>query len=100
DVTNLDEVVVIGYGEQKKSDLTGSVVRISMDDKATQANVNVFQALVGAAPGVNLENRGGAGGEPNLSIRGQTSLSASDRPLIVIDGIIYNGSISNINTSD
>lgn len=100
DVTNLEEVVVIGYGEQKKSDLTGSVVRVSMDEKATQANVNVFQALVGAAAGVNLEGRGGASGEPNLSIRGQTSLSASDRPLIVIDGIIYNGSISNINVND
>lgn len=100
DVTNLEEVVVIGYGEQRKSDLTGSVVRVSMDQKATQANVNVFQALVGAAAGVNLENRGGASSEPTLSIRGQTSLSASDRPLIVIDGIIYNGPISNINTSD
>lgn len=100
DVTRLDEVIVIGYGEQKKSDLTGSVVRISMDDKATQANVNVFQALVGAAPGVNLESRGGAEATPSLSIRGQTSLSASDAPLIVIDGIIYNGPISNINTSD
>lgn len=100
DVTNLEEVVVIGYGEQKKSDLTGSVVRVNMDEKATQANVNVFQALVGAAAGVNLEGRGGAASEPNLSIRGQTSLSASDRPLIVIDGIIYNGSITNINVND
>jgi TonB-dependent starch-binding outer membrane protein SusC len=100
DVTNLEEVVVIGYGEQKKSDLTGSVVRVSMDEKATQANVNLFQALIGAAAGVNLEGRGGASSEPNLSIRGQTSLSASDRPLIVIDGIIYNGSISNINVND
>ena len=96
----LDEVIVIGYGTQKKSDLTGSVVRNSMDDKATQANVNLMQALVGAAPGVNLESRGGAQSEPSFSIRGQTSLSASDRPLIVIDGIIYNGSISNINISD
>lgn len=100
DVTNLEEVVVIGYGEQKKSDLTGSVVRISMDDKATQANVNLFQALVGSAAGVNLESRGGASSEPDLSIRGQTSLSASDKPLIVIDGIIYNGSISSINVND
>jgi TonB-dependent SusC/RagA subfamily outer membrane receptor len=71
-----------------------------MDEKATQANVNLFQALIGAAAGVNLEGRGGASSEPNLSIRGQTSLSASDRPLIVIDGIIYNGSISNINVND
>ena len=96
----LDEVIVIGYGTQKKSDLTGSVVRVSMADKATQANVNISQALVGASAGVNLEGRGGASSEPTLSVRGQTSLSASDRPLIVIDGIIYNGSINNINVSD
>lgn len=100
DVTNLEEVVVIGYGEQKKSDLTGSVVRVTMADKMNQANVNVMQALIGSAPGVNLESRGGAEGEPSLSIRGQTSLSASDRPLVVIDGIIYNGSLSNINAND
>lgn len=99
-IQELDEVVVIGYGTQKKSDLTGSVVRISMEEKATQGNVNLFQALIGAAAGVNLEGRGGAESKPSLSIRGQTSLSASGSPLIVIDGIIYNGSISNININD
>ncbi len=100
EASSLNEVVVIGYGTQKKSDLTGSVARISMDDKATQANTNLFQALVGATAGVNLEARGGASSEPTLSVRGQTSLSASDRPLIVLDGVIYNGSISTININD
>jgi TonB-linked SusC/RagA family outer membrane protein len=95
-----DEVLVIGYGTQKKSDVTGSIARITMDDKATQGNVNLFQALVGASAGVNLEGRGGSDGEPTLSVRGQTSLSASDRPLIVLDGVIYNGSIANINVND
>jgi len=99
-VSELDQVIVIGYGTQKKSDLTGSIARITMDDKATQANVNLFQALVGASAGVNLEERGGSSGEPTLSVRGQTSLSASDKPLIVLDGVIYNGSISNINVND
>ncbi len=96
----LDEIIVIGYGTQKKSDLTGSVVRVSMADKTTQPNINLSQALVGVSAGVNLEGRGGASGEPTLSVRGQTSLSASDSPLIVVDGIIYNGPISNINISD
>ncbi len=100
DLQNLSEVVVVGYGTQKKSDLTGSVARITMSDKATLANVNLFQALVGAAAGVNLEGRGGAASEPTLSVRGKTSLSASDQPLIVLDGVIYNGSISNININD
>ena len=94
------EEVVVGYGTQRKSDLTGSNVRVSMDSKALLANSNLFQALSGSAPGVNVQGAGGAGGEPSLSIRGQTSLSASDRPLIVLDGIIYNGSISDINVSD
>jgi TonB-linked SusC/RagA family outer membrane protein len=96
----LEQVIVIGYGTQRKSDLTGSVVRINMEDKATQANTNLFQALAGATAGVNLEARGGASSEPTLAVRGQTSLSASDRPLIVLDGIIYNGSISSINVND
>ncbi|MEO8416445.1 MAG: SusC/RagA family TonB-linked outer membrane protein [Ginsengibacter sp.] len=99
EASSLDEVV-IGYGTQKKSDLTGSIKRVTLDDKATQANVNLFQALVGTSAGVNLEERGGASSEPTLSIRGQTSLSASDNPLIVLDGVIYNGSISNININD
>lgn len=96
----LEEVVSIGYGIQKKSDLTGSVARVSMEEKANQGNLNLSQALVGASAGVNLEGRGGADNEATLSIRGQTSLSANDSPLIVLDGVIYNGSISTINTGD
>ncbi len=93
EAVGLDEVIVIGYGTQKKSDLTGSVTRVSMSDKLSQANVNLSQALSGASAGVNIEGRGGASSEPSLSIRGQTSLSATDQPLIVLDGIIYNGSM-------
>lgn len=98
--TELEEVIVTGYGTQKKSDLTGSVVRVAMDEKASLANMNISQALSGATAGVNVQGSGLAGSDPSLSIRGQTSLSASDAPLIVLDGIIYNGSISNINVSD
>lgn len=96
----LDEVIVIGYGTQKKSDLTGSVVRVSMEEKASLANTNLSQALSGATAGVNVQGSGLAGSEPSLSIRGQTSLSATDRPLIVLDGIIYNGAIADINIGD
>jgi TonB-dependent SusC/RagA subfamily outer membrane receptor len=96
----LEEVIVTGYGTQKKSDLTGSVVRVTMEEKASLANMNISQALSGATAGVNVQGTGLAGSDPSLSIRGQTSLSASDAPLIVLDGIIYNGSISNINVSD
>lgn len=96
----LDEVFVTGYGTQKKSDLTGSVVRVSLEEKSSLANTNLTQALSGASAGVNVQSVGAAGGESSLSIRGQTSLSANDKPLIVLDGIIYNGSISDISISD
>ncbi len=96
----LDEVIVTGYGTQKKSDLTGSVVRVNMDERSTLANLNLSQAMSGTTAGVNVQGAGLAGSDPSLSVRGQTSLSASDAPLVVLDGIIYNGSISNINLSD
>ncbi len=100
DSAQLDEVIVVGYGTQKKSDLTGSVVRVTLEDKENSGNTNILQALSGAAAGVNIQNSSVAGGEANFSIRGKTSLSASDSPLIVLDGIIYNGSINDINTND
>ena len=96
----LDEVVVIGYGTQKKNDLTGSVVRINMEGKELAANVTLGQALQGNNPGINVSGGGLAGAEMDISIRGRTSLSATDNPLIVLDGIIYNGSISDINVND
>lgn len=100
DIKSLDEIVVIGYGTQKKSDLTGSVDRVSVSGKAAQSNSNLLQALSGASAGVNIQGSGLSGAEPSLSIRGQTSLSANDRPLIVRDGIIYNGDIADININD
>lgn len=100
DAQLLDELVVVGYGTVKKSDLTGSVDRLEMDEKTTQANVNILQALSGSSSGINIEGRGGAAGQPSFSIRGQNSLSASNSPLIVIDGIIYNGSLADININD
>ncbi len=96
----LDEVVVIGYGTMKKSDLTGSVVRVDMTGKGEAANVSILQALQGSTAGVSIGAGAVAGAEPSFAIRGQTSLSASDQPLVVIDGIIYNGSISDININD
>lgn len=99
-VLQLDEVVVIGYGTQKKSDLTGSVVRINMEEVATTANMNISQALKGHSAGINVDGGAGAGAEPQFSIRGKTSLSASDNPLTILDGIIYNGALSDINVND
>lgn len=100
DAIGLEEVIAIGYGTMRKSDLTGSVKRVSMESKESQINMNILGALSGSTAGVNIQASGGAGGQPSFSIRGQTSLSASSSPLIVLDGIIYNGSLASINTND
>lgn len=100
DTQSLDELVVVGYGTMKKSDLTGAVSRVTLDDKTSLPNMNLSQALSGTMAGVNLTNRGLAGGDSDISIRGQTTLSANKSPLIVLDGIIFNGRLNDINVSD
>ena len=100
DTQALDELVVVGYGTMKKSDLTGAVSRVTLDDKTSLPNMNLSQALSGTMAGVNLSSRGMAGGDSDISLRGQTSLSASKTPLIVLDGIIFNGRLNDINVSD
>lgn len=100
DTQALDELVVVGYGTMKKSDLTGAVSRVTLNDKTSLPNMNLSQALSGTMAGVNLSSRGMAGGDSDISIRGQTSLSASKTPLIVLDGIIFNGRLNDINVSD
>lgn len=101
DLLNLDEVVVIGYGTMKKSDLTGSVESIDMGDLPPSASTNLAQSLRGFAAGLNVQGGGStAGAEPSFTIRGQNTLSASQNPLIVLDGIIYHGSLSDVNVAD
>lgn len=100
DAIGLEEVIAVGYGTMRKSDLTGAVARVSFEEKSLQSNMNILQTLSGASAGINVQQSGSAGGEPDFSIRGKTSLSASDKPLIVLDGIIYNGAIADINVSD
>ena len=101
DVQSLSEVVVVGYGTQKKSDIVGSVASISSERLEQNANPNVFQALQGAAPGLNITRGSGEpGASGNIQIRGVNSISASNSPLIVVDGIPYAGSIRDINPND
>jgi len=100
DTQALDEVVVVGYGTMKKSDLTGAVSRVTLDEKTSLPNMSLSQALSGTIAGVNLSNKGMAGGGADLSIRGQTTLSANKSPLIVLDGIIFNGELNDISVSD
>lgn len=100
DISQLSEVVVIGYGTQQKRDLTGAIASVDMEGKANATNTNIAQALQGYLPGVNVGISANAGDEPDINIRGRTSLSGSDNPLIVLDGIIYNGNLSDININD
>ncbi|WP_236252938.1 TonB-dependent receptor [Echinicola sp. 20G] len=103
DIKQLDEVVVIGYGTSKKSDLTGSVSTV--DTKALENNPNsrVDQVLQGRASGVQVTQTSGApGAGTSIRVRGGNSIQGSNEPLWVIDGIIvgqdYN--LNNLNSND
>jgi TonB-linked SusC/RagA family outer membrane protein len=100
DLVGLDEVVVVGYGTMKKSDLTGAVARADMSALDNSPNVNVLQGLKGTVPGLNIGAVTTAGGNPEISIRGRNSISGTTSPLIVLDGIIFRGEFTDINPND
>ncbi|MDR2764582.1 MAG: TonB-dependent receptor, partial [Tannerella sp.] len=100
DLQNLEEVVVIGYGTARKKDVTGSVVRADMSRLRESPNVSLGQSLQGTVPGLNVGAVTQAGTDPSISIRGRNSISGGTSPLIVLDGIIYRGSLVDINPSD
>lgn len=85
--TMLAETVVIGYGSVKKSDATGSVAIVKPDEVEAGLATSVQDMLVGQTPGVVVTTAGGPSGEANIRIRGGASLSASNDPLIVLDGV-------------
>jgi len=84
----LNEIVVVGYGTQTKKDLTTAVVSISSKDLKNQPVTNALQAVQGRAAGVQISSQSGKpGSEMAISIRGNTSITASNSPLYVIDGV-------------
>ncbi|MEI9922118.1 MAG: TonB-dependent receptor [Bacteroidota bacterium] len=92
DVVGLSEVVVVGYGTQKKSDLTGAVASVGASRLSQAMVANVDQAFQGRIPGVQVQNNSGApGSATTVTIRGISSLSGSNQPLYVIDGIQFQG---------
>lgn len=97
---SIDEVVVVGYGTQKKKDLTGSVVQIDMETLEDKEALSIADYLRGTVAGLNISRSSSASGQSSFEIRGQTSLGTSTQPLIVLDGSIFNGSINDINPSD
>lgn len=98
--SDLDEVVVIGYGAAKKSDLTGSVASIKGEDLEKVPVGNVTEMLRGQAAGVQVTlNSAAPGGTSNVYIRGKRSLSSSQSPLYIVDGVIT-PNINDLNSSD
>lgn len=100
EATSLNEVIVVGYGTVKKSDLTGSVERVRAEDFKNQSVTQLTEMLSGTIAGLTADQGTHAAGGTSLEIRGRNSLNASSAPMLVVDGAIYNGSINDINPND
>lgn len=100
--TDLSDVVVVAYGTATKESLTGSVAVVKSDDIESRPVTNVTTALEGNAPGVRVSSStmAGPGGAPSILIRGINTVNGTNAPIYVVDGSIYNGSISDINPDD
>jgi len=103
DVLGLEEVVVVGYGQMRRSDLTGSVVSVGSEAIQKSISTSIDQVLQGRAAGVQVQQTSGIpGASASIRIRGVNSLNASNEPIYVVDGVIIEGgssSASNVNTN-
>ena len=101
DTQMMDEVIVVAYGTSKKSSFTGSASLINADKLEAKPVTTITNALVGATSGVQVTTANGQpGSTPSIYIRGVGSFGASNSPLIVLDGMPYDNSISSINPND
>lgn len=102
DATSLDEVVVVGYGTQRKRDVTGAVASFKAEQIEEMPQTTITQSLQGKIPGLNIStNSSNAEGNSNsIQIRGRNSITASNSPLIVVDGIPFSDQLSEINPND
>jgi len=89
DATTLQDVVVVGYGTMKKTDLTGSISSVDTEKLNAKGAPSVLENLQGATPGVNItQSSGRAGGDFNIEIRGKSSINSGTTPLYVVDGVM------------
>ncbi|MEI3055382.1 MAG: TonB-dependent receptor [Phocaeicola plebeius] len=102
DTQLLDEVVVIGYGSTKRKDFTGSVSSVKLENSpiGLTSNISALESLKSNVSGLDVGSTTSAGGTPSMMIRGQKSISGSNDPLVVVDGVIFMGKISDINPND
>lgn len=98
--TGLGQVVVVGYGTQKKEDLTGAVSSADMKIFKETPHVNILQSLHGSVPGLSVGAVNHSGENPSVNIRGENNFSGDNTPLLVVDGIIYRGNLNDINPDD
>lgn len=100
DIMALDEVVVVGYGSMRKSDVTGSVSKANLETfKHTPVN-NILETVKGSVAGLNVGGINRAGAVGAITIRGQNSAAADNSPLIVVDGVLFAGSIADVSPND
>lgn len=96
----LNEVVVVGYGTQKRANVTGAVARADLQAFKDAPNTTIGQSLQGTVPGLNVGPVTGAGNNPSITVRGKNTLAGSTNVLIILDGIQYTGALSSINPDD
>ncbi len=100
DVANLDEVIVVGYGTQKKKVVTAAITKVSAEDLEDMPNLRIEQSLQGRTSGVRVTSDSGQPGEGStVRIRGTTTIGNSN-PLYVVDGVVVGGGIDYLNQSD
>ncbi|RAK69333.1 SusC/RagA family TonB-linked outer membrane protein [Hymenobacter edaphi] len=101
DVQNISEVVVVGYGTQKKSQVTGAISSVDEQQLRDVPVANIGQALQGRAAGVNISSASTVPGQaPVIRIRGNRSFAGSNDPLLVVDGVPFDGSLNDLNPDD
>lgn len=98
--SSLNDVVVIGYGTSTKRDLTGAISHLDKKVLDTKVATSFIDFLKGSVPGVNVGVNNGAAGGGRLEVRGPASLKASTSPLIILDGVTFNGNLNDINPND
>ncbi|MFH6960626.1 SusC/RagA family TonB-linked outer membrane protein [Flavobacterium aquidurense] len=100
DLNNLKEVVVVGYGTMKRGDLTGAVSSVSSAAVAQSVATTIDQVLQGRAAGVNIQqNNGAPGSSSSVRIRGISSITGSNEPIYVIDGVVIDGATGSMNAN-
>ncbi len=101
DIVSMEEIVVVGYGVQKRSDITGSVASIPVDRLADIPVTNILHAIQGSTAGLNIsQGEGSPGSDATMQIRGVNSINAKTDPFIVLDGIPFFGKTNDINPRD